>query len=226
MNNMDAVCGHETLALRQDVVAAGAFLRQSGVLSHSGHGNFSTRMGENHMLLTGRGVRDLDVGDLALVGLDGQVRVGNLVSSAKEIISMHLAVYHARPEVQAVVHAHPPSATVFALAHLPLPCRYEPLLRHGQEGDVPVVPWGPRGSEASVQAIAQALGDYSGTTALLLANHGILAFGSSPHKAVMVAIIFEEAARLELGAAGLGGSKDFPAGAAEQVHRSMSRVRS
>jgi L-ribulose-5-phosphate 4-epimerase len=82
--------------------------------------------------------------------------------------------------VGGVVHTHVPAATAFALAHRPQPCRTEQLLRFGQAEPVPVVPWGPRGSDVSVRGIASVLADSPTTNAVLLANHGLLAFGGDP----------------------------------------------
>ncbi len=136
---------------------------------------------------------------------------------------MHAAVYRARADVGAVVHTHSPNLTAFAVAHQPLPCRYEALLRRGQADEVPVVPWAPRGSELSTTGIVAALDRHPTTFAVLLANHGVLAFASSPSGAATVLVAFEEAAGAELRAAALGGGRDFPEGALESVRRSMRR---
>lgn len=208
---------------RQTVVDACAVVSGSGVLSPSGHGNFSCRVDPQRMLLTGAGMSALPhVEDLALVGLDGLVEEGRLQASVSEIVGLHTAVYRARAAVGAVVHTHSPAVTAFALAHHPVPCRYEALLRHGQAEPVPVVDWAPRGSPALVEGITDALRAHPGTTALLLANHGLLAFAPTPALAANLVIALEEAARAELAAGVLGGAKDFPAGALEQVQASMS----
>lgn len=208
---------------RQAVVAACASVTRSGVLSPSGHGNFSCRVDGERMLLTGAGMSKAPVADdLALVGFDGQVEEGELLPSVAEIVGMHAAVYRCRSEAGAVVHTHSPGVTAFALAHEPLPCRYEALLRHGQAGPVPIVAWAPRGSPALVEGITDALGAHSGTSALLLANHGVLAFASSPARAAALIVVLEEAARAELAAAtALGGAKDFPPGALDDVRSTM-----
>ncbi len=189
---------------RQTVVDACAVVSGSGVLSPSGHGNFSCRVDPERMLLTGAGMSALPhVEDLALVGLDGLVEEGQLQASVSEIVGMHAAVYRARAVVGAVVHTHSPAVTAFALAHRPVPCRYEALLRHGQAEPVPVVDWAPRGSPALVEGISDVLRAHR-PSALLLANHGLLAFAPTP---------------------ALGGAKDFPDGALEQVQGSMSGTR-
>lgn len=208
---------------RDRVAEACASLVRSGVLSASGHGNFSARLDGGRMVLTGKGMSAApEPGELALVRLDGVVEEGQVAPSVAEIVGMHAAIYRERPDAGAVVHTHSPSVTAFALAHVPLPCRYEALLRHGQTGAVPVAPWGPRGSRASVDAIVRALADAPATLAVLLANHGLLAFGPDPAGAAALVVTLEEAAGAELAAARLGGAREFPPGAAESVRRSMS----
>lgn len=208
---------------RQTVVDACEAVTESGVLSPSSHGNFSCRVDPQRMLLTGAGMSVLPhVEDLALVGLDGLVEEGELLASVSEIVGMHAAVYRARAVVGAVVHTHSPAVTAFALAHQELPCRYEALLRHGQAGPIPVVGWAPRGSPALVDGLTEALGAHPGTSAFLLANHGLLAFGTTPQRAASLVIALEEAARAELAAASLGGAKPFPPGALQDVQASMA----
>lgn len=208
---------------RQAVVDACAAVAGSGVLSPSNHGNFSCRVDQQRMLLTGAGMSaPPHVDDLALVSLNGLVEEGQLLASVSEIVGMHAAVYGARAVLGAVVHTHSPAVTAFALAHQPLPCRYEPLLRHGQAEPVPVVPWAPRGSPTLIHSITDALARHPGTSALLLANHGLLAFGTTPQRAASLVVALEEAARAELAAASLGGAKPFPARALEDVQASMA----
>lgn len=215
---------HDFRASRDAVADACAEIARRGILSHSGHGNLSARLDGDRMLLTPSGFSGGVDGDaLAVVRFDGGVECGRLTASTREIVPMHVAVYVARPEAGAVVHTHSPALTAFALAHRPLPCRYEALLRRGHAEAAPVVPWAPRGSEASTAGIAEALARCPATLAVLLANHGVLAFGSSPSAAAAVLVALEEAAVAELGAAALGGARDFPAGALDEVRRSMAR---
>lgn len=63
------------------------------------------------------------------------------------------------------------------------------------------------------------------TNAMLLANHGLLVFGSDPLAAASLVVAIEEAAEGELAAIALGGAVDFPEGALQAVRESMARVR-
>lgn len=211
--------------LAAEVVAAAEHLFAAGVMSHAGHANLSGRLGADRFVLTTTGmVRDLRRDQLATVDLLGRVLEGALGPENAEIVAMHSVVYKTRPEVGGVIHTHSPAATAFALAHRPLPCRAEPLLRLGQAEPVPIVPWGPRGSDRSVRGIAEVLEANPTTAAVLLANHGLVAFGTDPLAAARLVVAIEEAAEAELSAAAIGGAADFPEGALDAVRASMARA--
>ena len=213
--------------IRAAVVEAAEHLFVSGVMSHSGHANLSARIEGDRFLLTTTGmVRDLRVDQLATVSLDGEVLDGALGPENAEIIAMHSIIYKTRRTVGGVIHTHSPAATAFALAHRSLPCRAEPLLRFGQAEPIPVVPWGPRGSDVSIRGITEALEKSSTTAAVLLANHGLLVFGPDPLATAHLVVAIEESAEAELAAAAIGGAVNFPEGALDAVRASMARSRS
>jgi len=218
---------HEVQAQAQRVVEAARHLFVTGVMSHAGHANLSARLDVNRFLLTTIGaVRELRADQLATVSLDGKVLDGELAPENAQIVAMHSVIYRARRDVGGIIHTHSPAATAFALANRPLPCRTEPLLRFGQAEDVPVVAWGPRGSDASVRGIAEVLGQHPTTAAVLLGNHGLLAFGQDTMATAQLVVAIEESAEAEIAAAAIGGAVDFPAGALAAVRASMARVRS
>ncbi|MGH9043175.1 MAG: class II aldolase/adducin family protein [Acidimicrobiia bacterium] len=205
------------------MIAAVERLFSAGVMSSSGHGNLSARLPGERMLLTATGVlAGISADDFAVVGLDGAEHDDRLEPGAREIVGMHAVVYRERPEVAAVIHTHSPAVTGFAVAGRPLPCRYEGLLRFGQATDVPVVPWAPRGSPESVTGIATALGADPDTRAVLLGNHGLLAFGPDPQAAAQLVVMLEEGAAAELRATVLGGSAPFPPDALAAVRASIA----
>ncbi|MGH9038435.1 MAG: class II aldolase/adducin family protein [Acidimicrobiia bacterium] len=205
------------------LLAAVERLFAAGVMSHSGHGNLSARLPDERMLLTTTGVlAGLSADDFATVGLEGTEHDGNLQAGSREIVGMHAVVYRERPEVGAVIHTHSPAVTGFAVAGRALPARYEAVLRFGQATDVPVVPWAPRGSPESVAGIAAALRADPRTSAVLLGNHGLLAFGPGPAAAADLVIVLEEGAEAESRAAALGGSTPLPPDALEAVIASIA----
>jgi L-ribulose-5-phosphate 4-epimerase len=208
---------------REQLIKAGRMLFQAGVMSHSGHGNMSVRLpGAERMLLTSVGLlSNLTVEQLTVVTFDGNVIEGTLDPTTREIVSMHAGVYRTRPDVRTVIHTHSPHVTSFALAHQPLPCAYEALLRFGVTEDIPVADWAPRGSRESVANIVKQLEEHPTVSAVLLGNHGLLAFSRDPLSTVFLIIAMEESAELTLRARTLGGEKGFPIGALEREREHM-----
>ena len=148
--------------------------------------------------------------NIALFRLDGSLIEGTVAPVGAEIIQMHGIVYRRRPEFQSVVHTHSPFATGFAVAGKPIPGAYEALVRNGMLDGVPLANYGPRGSDESVNNIAEVLDAHQGIKGLLLENHGVLAFADSLGAAVRANITVEEAAEICLYAYGLGGPKPIP----------------
>ena len=184
-------------ALRRAVVDVALALLHAGVLSHSGHADLSARVGPDTVLIaTLNRTRDFVPDDLAVVRLDGSVAEGDLGGMSTEVVAMHAQVYRARPQAGAVIHTNSPHLLAFDLAGRPLPARYEPLPHLGQAEEVPVAP--------SASAVIDLIGQRPGTQAVLLGNHGVLAFGPDTETAVSLLVALEEAAEAELRAEALG----------------------
>jgi L-fuculose-phosphate aldolase len=208
---------------RQAIVRTADLLVRLGVLSHSQHGNSSVRLPDGQaMLLTGiSSLHGQTPDSLAVVDLDGNLVEGELASTSAEIVGMHAIVYRRRPQVGAVIHTHSPMVSTYAMAHQPLPIHYEGLLRLGVSEDIPVAAWGPRGSRESIAHIEEALEVHPEAPAVLLANHGLLAWGPDQAWVGQLIVSLEEAAEMMLLAERLGGSKPFPPGALEQVRERL-----
>jgi L-ribulose-5-phosphate 4-epimerase len=200
------------LNLWQAVVDSANFLVRAGAISLSHHGNFSVRVpNTDTILLTATSSFDnLKPENLALLDLDGKILEGEISPTNAEIVHMHAVVYKQRPEIGAVVHTHSTFATSFALASRSLACSYEALVRADMTDGVPLAGYGPRGSAASVDNIAGALRSAQNTKAVLLENHGVLAFGADPAAAARANLIVEEAAQMAIYAEVLGGAKAIP----------------
>jgi L-ribulose-5-phosphate 4-epimerase len=201
------------LALRQAVIDGANFLVRTGAISMSHHGNFSVRVpGTDTILLTASSSFDnLQPENLALLDLDGKLVDGEINPTNAEIVHMHAIVYKERPATGAVVHTHSTYATSFALASRSLACSYEALVRQDMTDGVPLAKYGPRGSAESVTNIAAALSEVKSARAVLLENHGVLAFGADPAAAARANLIVEEAAQMAIFAEVLGGAKKIPA---------------
>jgi L-fuculose-phosphate aldolase len=211
--------------LRAQLVQAAELLFKSGVMQASGHGNMSARLDGDRMVLTRRGgtIPGMTSDDLVEVTFDGQALGGELYPDAREIVGWHSGVYRERADVGAVIHTHSPHSTGFALANEPLPCAYEALLRFGVTDAIPVAGWAPRGSPESVANIVAQLREYPTVPAVLLGNHGLLAFAADPVATARLVIIMEEAAQMTLAARRLGGERPFPPGALEAERAHMAR---
>lgn len=196
----------------QQVVEAARRVVASGAISASAHGNVSLRVaGSDEMYFTGgSSLRDHPAEAVVRVGLDGQLREGELPPIQGAVVAMHTALYADQPEVGCVIHTHSPFATAYAVAHRPIGCWVEALAMFGLPNGVPVASYGPRGSEVAIANIRAAVAP--GVPAVLLANHGVLVFHRTPDLAIMVGGIVEEAAQAGVNAGGLGGPVEIPDG--------------
>jgi L-fuculose-phosphate aldolase len=159
-------------------------------------GNVSVRVGADRLLVTPAGSSKVDVAetDLVEVDLEGR-RVGGARDATSEL-AMHLAIYRARPDVHAIVHAHPPTATGFAVAGETLPDGVLPELVC-QMGAVALVPYFTPGTPAAATALAPYLSSHD---AFLLANHGATTVGATLDAAHRRMESLEHAARILLAA--------------------------
>ena len=182
-------------------------------MTRSHHGNVSLKVpdADAFLLTSGGSLANLTSADIALFDADGNLLDGTVQPVGAEIIQMHGIVYRKRPTFLSVVHTHSPFATGFAVAGQPIPAAYEALIRFGMNAGVPIARYGPRGSQQSVDNIAEVLAGFDAIKALLLENHGVLAFGDSVTAAVRANMVVEESAEIVLYSQGLGGPKPIPA---------------
>jgi L-fuculose-phosphate aldolase len=136
-------------------------------------GNISVKVGPNEIWTTPTGVSKgyMTPDMMVKMDLSGKIISGNLKPSSE--VKMHLRVYNENPEVNAVVHAHPPVATSFAIAGISLD---KPVLPEAIVllGNVPVAPYALPGT----QEVPDSIAPYCKThNAVLLANHGALTWG-------------------------------------------------
>src|SRR5207342_3354009 len=105
--------------LRADIVEVGRRLYARGYTA-SNDGNISVRLDERRLLMTPANVCKGFMNEqmMVITDMEGNKLVGERKPSSE--MQMHLEVYRQRPEIQAVVHAHPPVATAFAVAGIPL----------------------------------------------------------------------------------------------------------
>ena len=195
--------------LLDEAIEACRALHAQGLLA-AADGNVSVRLEDGGLAITPRGVPKaaLRREDFAVLDLDGTVRSGN--PSSERL--MHLAVYRAVPEARAVVHAHPPTAIGWSLAHpdaeeLPSDALPEVILAAGR---IPLVPMATPGTEEMGSTLAPFL---PGSRLMILARHGGLAWGESVREAAGGIERLEQVAKILLAAEGFGGAK--PLGASD-----------
>jgi L-fuculose-phosphate aldolase len=161
-------------ALRQAICGAGRRLYHQG-FTPATDGNISVRLGQDEILCTPTRLCKgfLNPEELCKVDLAGNQLAGGHTRTSE--ILLHLAVYRARADVQAVVHCHPPHATAFAVAHEPLPqwvlAEVELFL-----GQVAMAPYETTGTQKFADTILPYI---QSSNTILLANHGTVAYGAN-----------------------------------------------
>jgi len=163
-------------------------------------GNLSVRLGPDRVLVTPSGLikSTLTAGDMVEVGLAGHKRRGRRNPTSE--LDLHLRILTARPDVGAVVHAHPPAATGFAVAGEEIPANLLPELIF-LVGRVPIVPYGTPGTPELGDRVAPYLAEHD---ALLLANHGAVTTGKTLDEAWIRMETLEHGARIIMAARAIG----------------------
>ena len=187
------------------ILDAGRKIYQRGLVA-ANDGNLSVRVGENALWVTPTGVSKGSMTEAMLVKLDLD---GNLLEGVRKPSSetkMHLRIYQEDPLVRAVVHAHPPAATAFAAAGLPLD---RPVLQEAvvQLGTVPVAPFALPGSQGVADSVAPYCRQYR---ALLLEYHGAVTWGDSMEQAHYRLECLEQLATVTLHLRTLGCDRQMP----------------
>ena len=142
-------------------------------------GNISVKVGPDEIWATPTGVSKGFMTEDMLVKINGRGEVLEGTWRTTSEIKMHLRVYAENPAVKTVTHAHPLTATAFAIAGIPLDA---PILAEGvvQMGCVPVAPYATPGTQEVPDSITPYCRDYNG---VLLAHHGVLTWGEDPMQA-------------------------------------------
>jgi len=178
---------------RKEIVAFGKMLYERGYVAAM-DGNLSVRMDERRVLATPTAMCKgmMRSSDMVIVDLDGNQLAGRRHVSSE--IGMHLLIYRLRPDIRSVVHAHPPTATGFAAAGIalnkPLVCEVVIGL-----GSIPLAKYGTPGTPELAGALEPLIPDYD---AILMSNHGVVAYGDSLEHAYMKMETVEHFAKIAL----------------------------
>ena len=170
-------------------------------------GNVSVRLEPGRILATPAGMVKGELTEADLVEVDDAGRVTYGVGRPSTELAMHLRIYARRPDVGAVVHAHPPTATGFAVAGEDFMAGVLPEIIFGL-GPVPLVPYGAPGTPTLADRLEPFLAAHD---VFLLANHGATACGPTLEIAQQRMESLEQAARILLVARQLGRVVPLPA---------------
>lgn len=170
-------------------------------------GNVSARLPDGNIIATPTGISKAFITPEKLVLLDreGNVLEANEGYRPSSEIKMHLRCYEKRPDVQSVLHAHPPGATGFAVAHKAMDM-YNMIEDVAVIGSVPLTPYGTPSTGEVPAAIEPYLEEHD---VMLLENHGALAVGSDVLTAFYRMESLELWAKITINAVILGGSFDI-----------------
>lgn len=203
---------------RLAIVQFGQRLHAQGFVAAT-DGNLSVRLDDNRLLVTptcmSKGA--MRPNDLVVVDLDGNRLSGKRNVSSE--IGMHLLIYRMRPDVQGIVHAHPPTATGFAASGMslnrPLVCEVVVGL-----GSIPLARYGTPGTHELADALEPLV---PGHDAILMANHGVVTCGLSLENAFMKMETVEHFAKIALVAHLLGHEQPLGAEEVEKLEAVRTR---
>ena len=199
------------------VLAAAKDMLRRGLVEGTA-GNISARRADGNLVITPSSVdyAEMALDDLVVVDPDGTVVHAKDIRTPSTEMKLHLACYRAFDDIGSVIHSHPVWATMFAVAHQPIPaCIDEFAVYCG--GDVLCTEYAASGTPDVGQNAVKAL---QGRAAALIANHGLVAVGPRPDRVLHVTALVERTAQIVWGARALGGPVAIP----DDVNRDFAGI--
>jgi L-fuculose-phosphate aldolase len=204
--------------LRRDLARYSGWIAQLGFAPGTS-GNLSARLDRNRLLVTPTGVckRFLKPEDLVIVDLQGCLLAGD--RNATSELSMHLAIYHLRDDIHAVIHSHPPIATAFACSGRGLDDRLcqEAVMTLGA---VPLARYATTGTDEVAASLVPLIPSHD---AILMENHGAVTYGFNLLEAFSRTETLEHLAHVALACHQLGSPR--PLGAAQVAQLQNARMK-
>jgi L-fuculose-phosphate aldolase len=203
---------------REDIVRVCHLIYQKGWVA-ANDGNVSVRLDDNRILCTPTALSKgmVKAEDLIICDLNGNKIEGRLDRTSE--IAMHNTIYDLRPDVQGVVHAHPPVATGFAAAGRALDKALLPeIVIH--LGAVPLAAYGLPGTPALTAGMHSLIPSYD---AMLMENHGCVSYGADVWQAFYRMEMVEHFARVTFVAEMLGGARPLPRAEVEKLFDARAR---
>src|SRR5512141_2527824 len=212
-NSQHPVSNYQTeRQLREEIVRIGKLLYDRGLIVAT-DGNISARLDDRRILATPSGLCKglMTVDQLIIVDMNGK-RIGPTTRANRDFtptseMRMHLEAYKLRPDVRAVVHAHPPTVVAASIAGIDLTqCLIPEVIV--MLGLIPTTNYATPSSEENVLAIQELI---TGHDAIILQRHGTLVVGNSPTDAFLKTETVDQMARVTLMLAVLGKGRALPA---------------
>ncbi len=204
---------------RELLCEIGRRIYQRGMVA-ANDGNFSVRLSEQEILCTPTGVSKgyMEPSCICKIDMQGKVLMASEGFKPSSEMKMHLRVYEERPDVKAIVHAHPPYATTFAIARMPLdrPIVSEALITLGP---VPVTDYATPSTKEVPEAVAVYARDFD---AMLLANHGALTYGKDLMDAYFKMESLEYTAALTFRSMQLGKAVELSEAEVDKIYEAFS----
>lgn len=203
---------------REDIIRVCRLIYEKGWVAMN-DGNVSIRLDQSRILCTPTAVSKgmVEASDLIICDMAGNKVEGSRARTSE--IAMHITIYSLRPDVQSVVHAHPPVATGFATAGRALDKALLPEVVI-QLGAVPLAAYGLPGTPALTDGMLPYIPHYD---ALLLENHGCTSYGRDVWEAFFRMEMVEHFARITFVAEMLGGARPLPREEVEKLFAARSR---
>lgn len=169
-------------------------------------GNISVKIGESMFAITpsGKGYESLQPENIVIINNKLAVEEGSLTPSSES--KLHVAIYEACPEAQAIIHTHSIYASAMAAMHKPILPIIEDIVQI-VGGQVNCADYALPGTQKLADNAVAAL---SGRKAALLANHGAVCWGKSLEDALIVAEVLEKSAQIAIICASCGGAVVLP----------------
>ena len=177
--------------LRESICEIGQRIYARG-FSSGNAGNITVRLNEGEVLCTptmiSKGFMTPD--DLCVIDMEGNQLAGRKKRSSEAL--MHLEIMKARPDVQSVVHCHPPHATAFAVVREPIPQAVMPEVEVFL-GEVPITRYETPGGKKFAETV---LPFVQKTNVMILANHGVVSYGETVERAYWLTEILDSYCRI------------------------------
>jgi L-fuculose-phosphate aldolase len=208
--------------LRQEIIRVTRIVANKGLI-RSSDGNLSARLDNERFLVTPSGLYKMamEPDDPIVVDESGEVIEGKPGLKPTSEVGMHLEVYRQRPDVNAVLHAHPPYATALTIAGIPFPTDLLPEVLIAL-GDVPTAPYATPGTRSLAESIQGPIKDHN---AVLLSNHGSITVGKTLEEALIALERLEHAAYTYHLAQELGDLNPIPEAELIRLREIGNRIR-